>query len=172
MCFVSYLINFFLCYLTGRVCFCYNTSSFIPSLKGCYTILRQGTLVQVGIVCLIGYFVVVATYLPQYWKFEFPPLDNTISTGMTEDSSPWIGAENPTLTIEEYSDYQCFQCGKMHLLLRRFVAANPKTVRLVHHHYPLDHEYNQIVVPDPFHIGSGKMSLLAIYASTREKFWK
>lgn len=172
MCLVSYLINFLLCYLTGRVFFCYGTSSFIASIKGSFIFLRQNTLVQIGLACLLVYTVVVVAYLPNYWKFVFPPLDPTVATGMTEEGSPWIGAENPILTVEEYSDYQCFQCGKMHLLLRRFIAANPKTVRLVHHHYPLDHEYNKIVVPDPFHVGSGKMSLLAIYASTREKFWE
>lgn len=60
----------------------------------------------------------------------------------------------------------------MHQFLRNFIAEHPDTIRLVHHHYPMDHEFNNIVVPEPFHIGSGKMAMIAIYAASKNRFWK
>ena len=110
--------------------------------------------------------------LPTYWQFNVPALTENIAHGITEDGHPWIGAEAPRLTIKEFTDYQCFQCYKMHFLLRRLLAEHPDRIRLIHYQYPMDHEFNSIVVPEPFHVGSGKMALLAIYASTQGKFWE
>jgi protein-disulfide isomerase len=93
-----------------------------------------------------------------------------IATGTTSDGHPWIGAENPLLEITEFSDYQCFQCKKMHFFIRRLIANNPEKIRLVHRHYPMDHAFNPIV-KTPFHVGSGAMALLAIYAVTQDRFW-
>ncbi len=31
---------------------------------------------------------------------------------------------------------------------------------------------NKIVVPEPFHVGSGKMAMLGIYAAMKGKFWQ
>jgi protein-disulfide isomerase len=101
-----------------------------------------------------------------------PGISSEIATGMTEDYHPWIGAETPTLTIEEYSDYQCFQCYKMHFMLRRLMTRYPDKIRLIHRHFPMDKTVNEIIVPTPFHIGAGKMALMAIYASTQKKFWQ
>jgi len=74
------------------------------------------------------------------------------------------------LEIIEFADYQCFQCKKMYYHLRDLVAKYPEKIRLVHVHSPMDHEFNPMV-KTPFHIGSGKMALLAIYATTEGKFW-
>jgi protein-disulfide isomerase len=35
----------------------------------------------------------------------------------------------------------------------------------------MDHDFNPIV-KEPFHIGSGKMAILAIYAVSKGKFWQ
>jgi len=90
---------------------------------------------------------------------------------VTEDGHPWIGAPNPVVEITEFADYQCFQCWKMHQVLRRIVAEFPDKVRLVHVHYPMDHTVNPIV-HEPFHIGSARMAEMAIYAMKRGKFWE
>jgi len=60
----------------------------------------------------------------------------------------------------------------MHLLLRRLITEHPGRIKLIHHHYPMDHEFNSVVVPEPFHVGSGKMSMIAIYAASKGKFWE
>ena len=113
--------------------------------------------------------------MPRYWLLSAAETAADISNlphGLTEDGHPWIGAEKPLMTITQFSDYQCFQCSKMYFLLRNFLAAHPKTLRLVHRHYPLDHEVNPVVVPEPFHEGSGKLAKVAILAAMRDKFWQ
>ncbi len=121
---------------------------------------------------LLAAFTFVITFIPAYWELDTSKIPPDITRGTTTDGHPWIGAEHPILTIEEYSDYQCFQCYKMQYTLRQLVKEHPEKIRLVHRHYPMDHEFNPIVVPTPFHVGSGKMSLLAIYATSKGKFWE
>ncbi len=126
-------------------------------------------------VCLVGMLVALVTiklFLPTYWQFTLSPPENRIKHGITENYHPWIGAEKPLLTIEEFSDYQCFQCAKMHFFLRKLIERYPKKIRLVHRNFPLDHSVNNIVTPAPFHVGSGKLAKLAIYAATKNKFWE
>ena len=119
-------------------------------------------------------FLVVAgliwIFYPVYWNYQTPPFSDNIPTGMTTEGHPWIGAKTPILEITEFTDYQCFQCKKMHSFLRRLVADNPEKIRVVHRNYPMDHQFNPIV-KEPFHVGSGKMALLAIYAASKNKFW-
>jgi protein-disulfide isomerase len=118
----------------------------------------------VGIILLLLFF-------PAYWQFNPPLLTSKLDSGTTEDGHPWIGAENPKLVITEYTDYQCFQCRKMHFFLRQLMAKHPDKIRLIHRNFPMDHSVNPIV-KEPFHIGSGKMALMAIHAATRNKFWQ
>jgi protein-disulfide isomerase len=47
----------------------------------------------------------------------------------------------------------------------------PEKIRLVHRSFPMDHEFN-FIVQDPFHVGSGKLSLLSIYAANTGRFWE
>jgi uncharacterized membrane protein/protein-disulfide isomerase len=114
----------------------------------------------------------LAVFFPAYWHFSAPATAAALPSGVTDDGHPWIGAQNPELTIEEFTDYQCFQCKKMHFFLRRLVGQNPDKIRLVHRNYPLDHELNPIVVPQPYHVGSGKMALVANAAGLSGKFWE
>jgi protein-disulfide isomerase len=112
------------------------------------------------------------TFFPVYWNLTPPPLSAKVPKGISVDGHPWIGgSDNPELVITEYSDYLCFQCRKMHFFLRHLVEKNPEKIRLIHRHYPMDHKYNPIV-KESFHVGSGEMALLAIYASTKGKFWE
>ena len=110
--------------------------------------------------------------MPHYWQYQFPEPDHSLSHGITENGHPWIGATNPKVTIEEFTDYQCFQCAKMHHYLRQLVTDNPKKIRLVHRNYPMDHEVNPHVVPEPFHVGSARLALLSIAALEQDKFWQ
>jgi protein-disulfide isomerase len=59
----------------------------------------------------------------------------------------------------------------MHFFLRQLIAGNLDKIKIVHRHYPMDHEFNPIVT-EPFHVGSGKLALLSIYAAKKNKFWQ
>ncbi len=119
---------------------------------------------------LLASAIMVWIFLPSYWQIPAPPLSADTPTGQTQEGHPWIGARKPVLTITEFSDYQCFQCKKMHFFLRTLVQENPDGIRLVHRHFPMDHEHNPLF-KEPFHVGSGEMALLAVYAATQNMFW-
>ena len=125
-----------------------------------------------GLMLVFGaVFFAMITKFPDYWHLAPPPLSESIPTGVTEDGYPWIGAKTPVLEITEFTDYECFQCKKMHFFLRRIIDAHPDKIRLIHRHYPMDNKVNPIV-KEPFHVGSAAMSLLAIYAQSKGKFWE
>ncbi len=109
-------------------------------------------------------------FFPAYWSYDFPAPEKSLPQGVTEDGHPYLGATDPILEIIEFADYQCFQCKKMHYLLRRLIDAYPDQIRLVHRHFPMDHEYNPLL-QEPFYVGSGAMALMALYAAKHERFW-
>ncbi len=171
MCIVSYAINFallFYCWLIRRRFSVdrfwkglFSDFLFFASLPG-----RQAALGVFGLLVVLIFF-----FFPEYWKIEAVFLNTNLPQGLTEAGHPWIGAEDPALTIVEHTDYLCFQCRKMHYYLRELVEAHPDKIRMVHRHFPVDHEFNPII-RDDFHVGSGKMALLAIYAAREGKFWE
>ena len=59
----------------------------------------------------------------------------------------------------------------MHFHLRQLITKHPEKIRLVHRHFPMDHKVNPIV-KEAFHVGSGAMALIAIYAVSEGKFWE
>ncbi len=125
-----------------------------------------------GSVFFIG-LLIVYLFLPRYWEMSSFSTDLTdIPHGLTEEGHPWVGAKNPQVTITQFSDYQCFQCGKMHFFLRQLLTLHPDTLRLVHRNYPMDHAVNPQVVPTAFHEGSGDLAKIAILAGIRDKFWQ
>ena len=110
-------------------------------------------------------------FFPNYWNFKPPRISADIPSGITALGYPWMGAENAVYEITEFADYQCFQCRKMHFFLRQLIAENPDKIKIIHRHYPMDHEFNPIV-SEPFHVGSGKLALLAVFAASKNKFWQ
>ena len=172
MCILSYGINFFLLYYLWLMRKRFACEGIIKAFKQDFDFLGIKKVV-IGSVFLP--FLITAgltvLYFPNYWTFKPPAQSAAIPTGTTEDGHPWIGAESPELVITEYADYLCFQCKKMHYYLRELIAKNPDKIRLIHHHFPMDHEYN-FIVKHPFHVGSGKMALLAVQAGAKGKFWQ
>jgi uncharacterized membrane protein/protein-disulfide isomerase len=172
MCILSYGINLTLLFFSALTRKRFNSNGFIEGFRQdiCFLIQKRIKAAAVFIPFLIIAGVTVVM-LPGYWKILPGGISTDIPRGITEDGHPWIGAKSPELTITEFSDYLCFQCKKMHYYLRRIVAQYPTKIRLVHRHFPMDHEVN-FIVKDPFHIGSGKMALAAIYSVSKGKFWE
>ena len=173
MCIFSYGVNLFLLYFTWLVRKRYQIAGIINGTKQDILFLlenkKKGLLLFTP---LTGVVVLMLIGFPSYWLFSSPPpISASIASGLTEDGHPWIGAENPELVITEFSDYQCFQCKKMHFFLRQLINGNPDKIRLVHHHFPLDNKVNPIV-KEPLYIGSGAMAIVAIFASTKNRFWE
>ncbi len=170
MCIATYAINFFLLYMGWIMRRRQGAPPFRPSLNVSLRFLRLNRKLSLPATAAYGVgFLVVYLLFPAYW--DTPPSARSMHarTGVTADGHPWVGAEQPLLEIVEFSDYQCFQCRKMHHYLRELVTRHPEKIRLVHRNYPMDHEFNPIVA-EPFHVGSGQMALLAIHAAASGKF--
>ena len=172
VCMLIYASTFFLLYYVWLIRRRFERTSILDGLKRDIAFLWN---VRKRCVSLFSPFLIsvilVVILFPNYWNFAPPPLSTDIPKGITEDGHPWIGAEKAELVITEFTDYQCFQCKKMHFFLRQIVAKYPDKIRLIHRHYPMDHKFNPIV-KEPFHVGSGAMALLAVYATGRDKFWE
>jgi uncharacterized membrane protein/protein-disulfide isomerase len=171
LCLLSHGTSLGLFYGTWLIRRRFSEASFSADVAAClgHTSLLRWPLVAVS---LLGIATVwLGSALPPYWKLSPPPLDPGISQGLTIDGHAWIGAENPVLTITEFSDYMCFQCKKAHFMLRRLVQQYPEHIRLVHRHFPMDHVYNPLVT-EPFHLGAGQMAIIALYAQARDRFWE
>ena len=172
MCIVSYGVNLALLFYAWIVHRRFSGAGLLEDTRKDLLYLwktRGRSLAVVLVFCLAAgsawYF------FPAYWRLQPPRYAGSIATGLTGGGHPWIGSKNPVLEIIEFADYQCFQCKKMHFFLRELVAAHPEKIRLTHKHYPMDHQFNSIV-KQAFHVGSGKMALLAIYAASQGKFWQ
>ncbi|MBT8358205.1 MAG: thioredoxin domain-containing protein [Desulfobacterales bacterium] len=172
MCIVSFGINFLLLYYTWLIRKRFDQSGIIKGLKLDIVFLweKKKTIIPVFllVLCMV---ISLLLYFPAYWNISPPTLSTDIPQGRTDEGYPWIGAEKPVLEITEFTDYQCFQCKKMHFFLRKLVEKNSDKIRLIHRHFPMDHKYNPLV-KDPFHVGSGKMAIFAEYAQTQGKFWE
>ncbi len=110
-------------------------------------------------------------FWPPYWK-SIPSVSNSnnISSGVTSSGEPWIGSPFPSITILEFTDYQCPYCRKAHQDMRRFLAQHSNSVRLIHKHYPLDNQCNRSV-KGTFHERACEFSKFTICAGKQGKFW-
>jgi len=172
MCIVSYGVNLALLFYAWIIRRRFSTAGLLADTREGIRFLWKHR-VKTSLVAAIFFAAVGTTWIvfPVYWHYQPPPVAANIPRGITAAGHPWIGAQNPVLEIIEYSDYQCFQCKKMHLFLRRLETEYPDRIRIVHHNYPMDHRFNPIVKV-PFHRGSGKMALMAVYAASKNKFWE
>jgi uncharacterized membrane protein/protein-disulfide isomerase len=171
LCIALYAVNLLLLFFSWIVRRRFNSGPFFRALGDDLRHLSpRRPLNAIIIAGLLAVVTGVKAGYPEYWLFHPAPLSAQIAAGVTPEGRPWIGAERPALEIIEFADYQCFQCKKMYYHLRELVAKYPEKIRLVHVHSPMDHEFNPMV-KTPFHIGSGKMALLAIHATAEGKFW-
>ena len=172
MCLISYGINFLLLYFAWLIRRRFDQAPWIMALREDLAFFSQRRRMSaVGLAVAISIVGVTMGAYPDYWALEQPLLEEHIATGVTEEGHPWIGAQDPDLEIVEFGDYLCFQCKKMHYFLRELVARYPDRIRLIHRHFPMDHKFNPIV-KDAYHVGSGKLALLAIYATVEGRFWE
>ena len=172
LCILSYGVNLALLFYTWLIRRRFSRTGLVKETQLDILFLWQNKtksilLFTVFLVILISTW----AFLPKYWTLRAPLIFTDMPTGFTEFGYPWIGAEDAVLEITEFADYQCFQCRKMHFFLRQLINENPGKIRIIHRHYPMDHEINPIVA-EPFHVGSGKLALLAVYAASKNKFWE
>ncbi|MCU0736223.1 MAG: thioredoxin domain-containing protein [Methylotetracoccus sp.] len=172
LCLVAYSVNFGLLYISWIARRRLSLHSLAPDITALW---RHGkdhlTAFMVPALAASVLLLPILGLVPKYWEAPSIPKGIGVHRGVTDEGDPWIGSDNPVLDIIEYGDYQCVQCRKMHFHLRRLIENNPGKLRLIHRHFPMDHKVNPLV-SEPYHVGSGALALLAVYASSMNKFWE
>ncbi len=173
MCIVTYGINFMLLYVIWLMKQRFETKSWKVAITENIVFWKSNKAKAFKYYSpLIVFTVALMIFIPSYWNLSHTDAGKQIANrGFTQDGNPWIGAQNPELTIIEYADYMCFQCKKMHFFLRNLISMYPGKIRLVHKQFPMDKKFNPIIKKD-FHSGAGILSLIAIYAIKENKFWE
>ena len=172
MCILSHAVNFGLLFYAWLIHKRFERTGILSGLQHDFFVYRQSWRSWSAILSsLIVMAVTLVMFFPPYWHMQVEELDGLLDRGLTAEGYPWIGAENPELIIHEFSDYQCFQCKKMHFFLRQILSEYRQKIRLVHRHFPMDEEYNPLV-KTPFHSGSGKMAIISLYAQAKGQFWR
>jgi len=118
----------------------------------------------------------LVTLVPPYWLRGASPSRKTfaldgLARGEMSGGGHWIGAQQPLVTITEFSDYECPYCRQAHAQLRNIVAQFPERVRLVHRHFPLDQACNRSI-ERPFHQTACRAALVAECAASVGHFWE
>lgn len=172
MCIVSYGVNLSILFYSWMIRRRFSKTGLIADTRADLSFLWKKKVITAVLfpACLAG-VLLIWIFFPSYWHFQPPPLAKHFPTGITAEGHPWIGARQPVLEITEFTDYQCFQCKKMHYVLRQIISEHADRIRVVHRNYPMDNKFNPIV-KQPFHIGSGKMALLALFAESKDRFWE
>lgn len=80
-----------------------------------------------------------------------------------------LGAENPKLIINEFTDFQCPYCAISNSMLLRLVS-EVQGVRVEHHDFPLNKECNSLVKGSPHKFGC-KAAFYARAAKNQGKYW-
>jgi protein-disulfide isomerase/uncharacterized membrane protein len=171
VCAGSYLVNFGLAFMA----FMALRRSGSGVLVGLRDDLRSIAAAPRPFLLLAGSVVlIVATAwaaVPPYWRVETSTGPGGLTVGTTEEGHPWIGATEPVLVIEEYSDYQCPHCQRGHGEVRKLIQAHPDRLRLIHRNYPLDQACNSML-KRAFHPDACRYASLAYCAQQQGRFWE
>lgn len=172
MCILTYAINLILVYYSWLINNRFGNRGLWKGLKHDIRTILTNRRRSLSLILPFGAVLCLVWILfPNYWNMQLKENPKDLSSGLTQEGDPWIGAVNPDLTIVEYADYRCFQCRKMHFYLRDLVARHPESIRLVHRHFPMDSAYNPLI-KDQVHAGAGRLALLSIYAASHGRFWQ
>jgi protein-disulfide isomerase/uncharacterized membrane protein len=87
------------------------------------------------------------------------------------DNRPAMGADDPAVTIVEFSDFLCQFCDMAAKYLKLAKAGNEKTARFVFRHFPLDKSCNKRLSSN-LHPGACLLAEGAACASEQDKFWE
>ena len=129
MCILSFGICFFLLYYTWLISKRFGNFDILHGLMLDIDYLwRLRKKALPVFLPFLSFVFILFIVFPAYWKLSPALLPKDMLHGLTQDGYPWIGAQNPKLEITEFTDYQCFQCKKMHFFLRQLIAKHPDKI--------------------------------------------
>lgn len=84
----------------------------------------------------LGVLIATRLFVPPYWAVFTWKSELPLAHGRTDTGDPWIGAERPRLTLEEFVDYSCPHCKVASGRSLQRLMAYPTELRIVRRHYP------------------------------------
>jgi len=84
-----------------------------------------------------------------------------INKGVDKDGRAYRGADAATLTIYEYSDFECPFCGRVQPTVEQVLRAYPKEIRVEFRNYPLE-----------IHPRAMPSAIAGVCADEQGKFWE
>jgi len=113
---------------------------------------------------------------PNYWKaspkaVHTQPTAPLLPNGIEPGGGHYLGAEQPAVTVTEFSDYECPYCRQAHSQIRDLLERFPTRLRLVHRHYPLDQSCNS-TIKGRMHENACFAAAVAECAGRQHRFWQ
>ena len=90
-------------------------------------------------------------------NFPFPDVPRV---KVATDDDPFVGAENPEITIVQFAEYQCPYCGMVNQEIDKVMAAYPNKVKMIFRDFPLS-----------FHEDAVPAAIAANCAGEQDKYW-
>ncbi len=123
---------------------------------------RDGLLLVFG--PAVGIILALVLFQRPYWGAFSWRGDLPFPQGKTEEGYPWIGAEQPTLEVHEFTDYGCPHCKAASTRLLQHVAEHPDKIRVVRRQFPRR--------PCPVGTASACQKVRVAYCAEEQgKFW-
>jgi uncharacterized membrane protein len=113
----------------------------------------------------VGLLVALLLFQAPYWGVFGWKGDLPFAQGKTEQGYPWIGSEQPTLIVHEFTDYSCPHCKVASSRMLKQLAAHPKQLRIVRRQYP------RMSCPIGMN-ASCQLARVAYCAQEQGKFWQ
>ena len=99
--------------------------------------------------------------LRQKWAIKVNFAEPALSVRFDDGSSPVRGAAKPSVTIIEFSDFECRYCRDVQATLKQVMESYAKDVRLVFKHLPLEGHRNAV-----------SAARAAYCAGEQDRFWQ
>ncbi|MBN2343548.1 MAG: thioredoxin domain-containing protein [Deltaproteobacteria bacterium] len=170
-CLSSYIINIGLLVLTGVAFKVAPKRPGTAIVEDIRYFVTHPLLSSALVFVIAALLVVLSRTVPHYWESRKWLDMAALNTGVDNNGDHWIGAIRPSLTIVEYSDYQCPHCRLAQKKLRILLEDYANDVRLIHRQFPLDMACNDMV-KRRFHDYACVFSYAAECAGNQEKFWE
>lgn len=170
LCLGTYVVNFLILITTFRIARPIHRSLGIP-----FQTIRQRPVASLAIAAFLAVtFATTIVWFPKYWV-SYPEAKTghlpNLPQGKEQGGGHYQGAEKPTLTVTEFSDYECPYCQQAHQILRDLLDQFPTRLRLVHRHFPLDQSCNASI-QTPMHESACYAAMLAECAGKQKRFWE
>jgi len=84
----------------------------------------------------VALYAAAALFVPHYWAVFGWRGGVPFAHGRTPEGHPWLGAQNPTVTLHEFTDYRCVHCKAAAARTLRRLSDHPSALRVVRRQFP------------------------------------